>query len=211
MYGHVEVYIDESGDLGFSRGSTEHFIVAAMAVPKGLPLAMATNKCRRRFKSSLKGNPEVKFNRCGAPVRRFILEAVHDLGPTIVWSGVRKSFIPTRLRSDKDWIWRWVACMAVSEVSRTTSARRMDVVVDRRSVKKVARRTMEGEIEEAILGCHAGVFPPDARVSHVDSFSSAGLQLVDHIAGAVFQHLERGNSSYLEIVKDRVVHGELLF
>ncbi len=211
MHRHVEVYIDESGDLGFSRGGTEHFLVAALVVPKGTPLAMATNKCRRRFRSSLKGNPEIKFNRCGAPVRRFMLEATSNIDSAVVWSGVRKSLIPARLRPDKDGIWRRVACLAVSEVSRTIRARSMDVIIDRRSIKKVARRTMESGLKDAVIGRHAGIFPPDVRVSHIDSFSSPGLQLVDHIAGAVFQHLERGDSSYLEIVKERIVRGGLRF
>lgn len=56
---------------------------------------------------------------------------------------------------------------------------------------------------------HFGHFPPTVEVSLVDSKRSEGLQVVDYIAGAVFQSVERGKSSYLRIIERRVVHGEV--
>ena len=209
MYDHVEVYLDESGDLGFSGGGSEHFIVVALVVHRGVRVARITNKCHRRFRYSLTGNPEIKFNRCGEPVRRFVLSAVSATDSQVVWSGVRKSTVGPSLRADKDAIWRQVACRTVSEVSRRLRVRSMDIVVDRRSVRKVVRRAMESALEDAAIRCHAGLFPPQVRVSHLDSASSPGLRVVDHVAGAVFQCLERGDRTYIDIIGERVLCGAL--
>jgi len=209
MHRHVDVYLDESGDLGFSGGSSEHFIVVALVVPRGMRIARITNKCHRRFKSSLTGNPEIKFNRCGVPARRFVLSAISATDSLIVWSGVRKSTIGPSLRADKDAIWRQVACQTVSDVSRRLCVRSMDIVVDRRSVKKVVRSALEAALEETAVRCHAGAFPPEVCVSHLDSASSPGLRVVDHVAGAVFQCLERGDRTYIDIIGERILCGVL--
>jgi hypothetical protein len=44
----------------------------------------------------------------------------------------------------------------------------------------------------------------------MDSSSSAGLRIVDHVAGAVFQEVERGVGSYMDVIEKNVVHGALL-
>jgi len=44
-------------------------------------------------------------------------------------------------------------------------------------------------------------------VSHIDSAMSAGLQIADHVAGAVFLSLERGDPSYLRQIEGRMSHG----
>jgi len=209
MHRHVEVYLDESGDLGLSMGSSAHFIVAALVVRKGAPLAMATNRCRRRFRSVLKGNHELKFNRCSPSIRRFVLEAVSSSDSMTAWSGFRKSPLPSTMRKGKDVIWGQVAGRTVSEVSRRLCVRSMDIVIDRRSAKKADRKAMDASLRLAVALSHPGPFPPEVRVRHVDSTSSPGLQLADHVAGAVFQSLERGDPSYIEIIKDCTVYGKL--
>jgi hypothetical protein len=207
LYDHVDVFLDESGDLGFSAGASEHFIVAALATRQEERLARLTRKCRRRFGSCIKGNPEIKFNRCSDQVRRFVLDGVAKTDSVIVWSGIGKSSVSLGRRLDKDAIWRSVAANTLSEVSRRLRVESMHVVVDRRSVKKVARKVLDGDLTEAVLRHHAGVFPPAVRMSHLDSASSAGLRVVDHVAGAVFQSLERGNHTYLEMIESRTAHG----
>ena len=42
MYRHVDVYLDESGDLGSSPGASEHFIVVALVVFQDERLARLT-------------------------------------------------------------------------------------------------------------------------------------------------------------------------
>jgi hypothetical protein len=207
MHRHVEVYLDESGDMGFSKGGSEHFIAAALVVRHDDRLVRLERRCRRKFSSSLKGNPEIKFNRSSESVRRFILEGVSRIDSMAVWSGITKSSVSLSRRQDKDTLWTQVAVDAVSEVSRRLHVGSMHIVIDRRHIKKVARKAVDDAIEEAVSKHHAGIFAPSVRTSHLDSSSSPGLRIVDHIAGAVFQSVERGDHTYLRLIEAKISHG----
>ena len=209
MYKHVDVYLDESRDLGFSSCSSKHFVVVALVTQEPNRLARIVRRCHRKFGSSCRGNPELKFNRCSERLRRFFLEGVSKTDSWIIWNGIEKSRVDVNTRSDKDAIWRHVASRTVSEVSRRTHARSMHIVIDRRSIKKVARKALDDLLREEVLDHHSGVFPPVVWVSHVDSTLSKGLQVVDHVAGAVFQSVERGNHAYLKMIEAKIAHGEV--
>jgi hypothetical protein len=47
------------------------------------------------------------------------------------------------------------------------------------------------------------------RVRHVDSFNSYGLQLADHVAGAVFRMLEFKDDSFFRLIAPRIEYGRL--
>jgi len=204
MHRHVEVYLDESGDLGFSKGSSRHFIVAALVVDGDVNIARIVNKCHRRFGSSLSGNPELKFNRSPDRVRKFILSAVSATGAGIAWSGIRKSNLGESRMIDREAVWRMVAARTVSGASSRISTKSMHIVVDRRSIRKVAMESLDSSIQVAVKRHYMGQFEPELRISHVSSASFPGLQLVDNIAGAVFQRLERGKERYMELIENNI-------
>lgn len=56
---------------------------------------------------------------------------------------------------------------------------------------------------------HRGYFAPSTTVSHLDSANSAGIQVADIVAGAVFRGLERSDATYISLTAGNVVHGEL--
>ena len=56
---------------------------------------------------------------------------------------------------------------------------------------------------------YRGFFPPSVTVSHIDSAMSAGLQIADHVAGAAFLSLERGDPSYLRKIEGKISHEEV--
>jgi hypothetical protein len=209
LHRHVDVYLDESGDLGFSLGSSKHFIVVALVTQETSRLARIVRRCHRKFGSSCKGNPELKFNRSSEPLRRFFLEGISKTDSWIIWNGIRKSQVDASMRSDKDAIWRHVASRTVSEVSKRIHASSMRIIIDRRSIRKVARKALDDLLLEEVMSHHAGFFPPVVWLSHVDSTASEGLQVADHVAGAVFQSVERDNHAYLKMIEEKIAHGEV--
>ena len=72
---------------------------------------------------------------------------------------------------------------------------------------RIVRDRLSERLRWEVERNHGGHFPPRVTVSHIDSATSAGLQIADHIAGAVFLSLERGDSSYLRRTEDKCVSG----
>ena len=209
MHGHVEVFIDESGDLGFSTRSSKHLVIAALATAEPHRLARIVRRAHKRFSLADGPGSEFKFNRSGERLRRFFLESISRTDSWIVWGAATKSGASQRSMAEKDALWQYTAARTIAELSKRTLVKRIHLVADRRSLTKVARRRVTERLQWEIRRHHAGSFPPCVTVSHVDSACSAGLQVADCVAGAVFLSLERGNHSYLREIEEKVLHGEV--
>jgi hypothetical protein len=62
----VKIYIDESGDLGFTGRSSPYFVIAALIVHNPLTIRRCFAKIRRnKLKKKYKKLPEFKFNNSG--------------------------------------------------------------------------------------------------------------------------------------------------
>jgi hypothetical protein len=207
MHRLVEVYIDESGDLGFSASSTEHLVVVALATSTPHELSRIVRKARRRFRRSGCTNSEFKFNGSRRPMRQFFLEQLARTGSWIVWSSVLKSEFARETSASGDSLWLKTACGTVSRMVQLTDAKRIHLKVDRYSTRPNINRALAETLKDVAVRHHAGYFPPDVVVFPVDSLSSEGLQVADYVAGAVFHSVERGDPSYLGIIEEIVLRG----
>lgn len=205
MLGHVEVYLDESGDLGLSPTSSKHLVVAALATAEPRVLARIVRRSRRRY--GLEGVGELKFNKDGDTLRRFVLESLGRTDSSVAWGAVVKSNAPPPLKGDKNGLYQYLVRRTVSDLSKGIHAKRLCVLIDRRSTEPTVRRALEGRIGSDVVMNHAGYLPPIVMVGHMDSVNSEGLQIADYVAGTVFQRLERGDGSYLGSIADRIIHG----
>jgi hypothetical protein len=207
MHRHVELYLDESGDLGFSSRSPEHFVIVALATAEPHKLVRTVRKAHRKFSLVDGAGPEFKFNRGREPLRRFLLDGVVKTNSWFAWGSIEKSRVPPWRRSDKEGLWQHAAARTVAELSRSTHTRVTHIHVDRRTLTRIVRDRLSERLRWEVERNHGGHFPPRVTVSHIDSATSAGLQIADHIAGAVFLSLERGDSSYLRRTEGKCVCG----
>jgi len=209
LYDHVDVYLDESGDLGFSERSSGCFVIVALATTEPHKLVRVIRKAHRRFSLVDGAASEFKFNRSGERLRQFILGGLVKTDSWFAWGGVVKPCVPQRFRRDREELWQYVAARTMAELSRRTYTKALHVFVERRSLRKVVRRHISERLRWEVENHHGGHFPPDVRISHIDSSMSAGLQVADHVAGAVFCSVERGNPCYVEQIKSKVSYGEM--
>ena len=209
MHKHVEIYLDESGDLGFSDRSSKHLVIVTLATAAPHTLSRIVRKAHRRFSLDDGSGAEFKFNRSREPLRRFFLECIAETDSWIVWGSATKSGASQRSLGDGDSLWGYVVSRTVSEMSRATHTKSIHLVVDRLSPRPNVNRSLAMRLVKEVETHHAGHFPPTVNVSLLDSSRSEGLQVADYVAGAVFQSVERGESSYLRMIERRVVHGEI--
>ena len=207
MHRHVEVYIDESGDLGFSTSSTKHLVMVALATSAPHELSRIVRKARRRFSQSDGAGSEFKFNRSGGPMRRFFLEQLARTESWIVWCSVLKSETLHEGFVDGESLWLHAACSTVSRIARLTHAKSVHLKVDRYSTRPNTDWILVETLRNVAERDYPGYFPPSVKVSLVDSLTSEGLQVADYVAGAVFHSVERGDPSYLEIITEIVLRG----
>ena len=209
MYGHVDVYLDESGDLGSSSRGSKYILVAALATIESHEFKRIVRTARKRLRSEGGRTIEFKFNKSSEKLRMRFLEDIAGTHSWIAWCGLEKSKMSPGLRSEKERLLHIMSGSVVSEIARRTHTRSMSVIVDKRWTKEKQRNDFSRHIERMVSLHHSGYFAPALEVSHFDSMVCEGLQVVDFVAGAAFKSLERADGSYLGIIGKKLLHGEL--
>lgn len=209
MHERVDVYLDESGDLGFSDRSSRYFVIVALASLDSKELARVLKRVRRRLYSRGTKIPEFKFSSSPEHARRLVLRGVAGTSARVAWGGIKKQNTSSELRSDKKELYLCVCSSVLSELMRRTHARWAHIVLDKWSSDRTLRRHFEDHLRDVMGRHHLGYFAPSVSVSHLDSANSAGIQVADIVAGAIFQSLEHSDTTYLDTISHNIVYGEL--
>jgi len=204
MHRRIEVYLDESGGLGYSSSSTRHLVMVALATPTPHELSRIVRRARRKFGRADGAGSEFKFNRSGEQMRMFFLKQLAGADSWVVWYAVAKS-APIRARfSDGESLWFHAASRALAMMSASTRAKDIHLTIDRHSPSLLSDRRIADALGVELASNHAGYFPPIVTASSRDSMGSHGLQMADFVAGAVFHFVEREDSSYLSMIESIV-------
>jgi hypothetical protein len=207
LYEQVDIYLDESGDLGFTfPGSSNHLILCAMATTDSVALSRLPKKVRRKL--NIKGmDTEIKFSNSNERIRKYFLNGIAESNCWIVWGAIDKHKVMEPLRKKKDKLYHYVCGMVLSDIFSRTHASNINVILDRMTAKKTNRNDFDRYIQEKLHKSHAGNFQPALTVSHLVSLNCQCLQVHDFVVGSIFQSLERDNQQYVNIISDKIVSG----
>jgi len=210
FHNHVDIFLDESGDLGFtSPRSSRHLLIGALATAESQEFSRLTKKAHKKFKVKGKGAIEFKFNSSSDTIRHYFLEGVAQTECWVVWGAIEKKNANNSLRNRTDRLYNMLCGKVMVGMFRCTHAKTVHVIVHRRSSKRTNRDTFDHHVENILLSNHAGMFPPECKISHFDSRKSEGLQVHDFVVGAIFQKIERDDNSYFDVIKDKVESGQV--
>lgn len=208
----MHVYVDESGDLGFSEKSTKFFVVAYVVCNSSTTLE--TNMKRVLKKLHTKGQyhfsrNELKFSRMSADCRKAVLEKICQCDVDIGVVVVKKSLVKTNLREDLTVLYNWLLVHHIMSalVPRLEAGERIHIVFDKSLTKRRILSFNEYlKNKVSYLSYREGNEIQLERIScdHVDSEREPCLQAADAVAGAYFQKHEKGDDQYTEIIKNQI-------
>jgi len=198
---HVDIFVDESGDLGTgNHRSSRYFLVCALVILDGETLARATKRAHKRYRRERKGAIEFKFNKASDRLRAYFLRHVANTECAIVWTAIDK-----RIWLAGGGIYERALLGTLEQAFHSFSARSIDVLIDARKLKKNQIKEIDASVAKLLEQHHRGYFAPALRIRHMNSEKCEGLQVHDFVTGAVFQELERGNGSYSDMIKSHIV------
>lgn len=200
----VDVFIDESGDLGFSNGGSKYFVIAAMVTTDAVKMERFVKKMNRKYDQKEKGGVEFKFNLSKEALRIKFVQAIGSMDCSIYWRAVTKSNVQEPLRMKKDKLYHYMCGQVLADVFKHTYSESFTVTFDRRSSKKSVRNDLDRYVEQQMFSHHTGMFPPKLTVSHFISSNCPCLQVQDYVVGSVFQSLERDNDNYIREFQSKV-------
>jgi len=207
----VKIYIDESGDLGFSRQSSQYFVIAALIPHDELKIRRCFKKIRQSaMKKSVKEIPEFKFNNSLPEVKRRLFKCFAGADLDIAYLYLRKDQVPLHLQDEHQQVYNSMACSLVAGiVSHYHPTTPVEVVIDK-SLYGIQRDLFDHDLRDGIQN---GIKPctlseDQIGIRHVDSAGDLCIQAVDFIAGAVHEHYRDGGGTYYPSIKNQVVFGD---
>lgn len=211
----MEVFIDESGDLGYKEGSTKYFVVAFLYVRDTPPFRDKFRWLHRRLVRHYRYfYDELKFSESKDSVRRKGLQLICDEeGCNFGIVVVNKSRIweDHEFYHDNKLLYRYIVVHNVMNglIPKLAFQERLNVIIDRR-IEKRRREEFDRyvklkayQVSRRINGRNI-VYSDRIFVDHRDSKFDPCLQAADFLAGAEFQRFERRNYAYHNIIRNKM-------
>ena len=199
--------MDESGDLGFGAGGSKYFVVAALGIKDSRALDRLIKKENRRLGSNGARSIDHKFNKSSEKVRLSLLRGVSETNSQISWRAIDKENTKVHVRKTKDEIYLMLSAEVLNDIIPYRVNTDVIIHIDRMSSKKSVRDAMSTCLSSRSISDRIGISLPNVRIEHQVPYDVPGLQVQDFVAGSVFQHLERENSAYCQIIENKVISG----
>lgn len=203
----VKIYIDESGDLGFTNKASPFFVIAALIVHDSLAIRRCFAKVRRnKLKKKYRELPEFKFNNSGMEIRKRILSCIASADVDIAYCVLRKEQVYPHLRSNHQTVYNYLTGSRISHiVQRFYDGGRVEITVDK-SLSGIQREVFDQYLVyktfEKNQGNELAEIP--IEIGHADSRNEPCIQAADFIAGALHYYYRTNDDTFSGIVDPKV-------
>ena len=208
----MQVFVDESGDLGFSKESTRFFVVAYVEceTPQKIrtELRRLLKQLHQKKKYSIARN-ELKFSRMNDYCRKRILEKLVQCDATLGAVIMEKTLVKAKLRNDPTILYNWcvVHNIMLSLIPQITAGNKIQITFDKSlPMWRINEFNSYVTNKASYLLSETGNKMPSNAISlnHIASENEFCLQAADAVAGAYFQKYEKQNNTYVNMIEQKV-------
>src|SRR3989344_4145628 len=205
------IFLDESGDLGFSKNSSKWFLFTLALVSSPRSLEHITKKVWRTLRKKHQSLSELHAYHSDHATRRRMFTALSELEDLAIMCIVlNKQKVYIDLQNQKNYLYNYTANILLDRLCRNTHSapdNKINLFVDRRDTKKKLRENFTKYLTDSMLSRGRGGF----KVTLHSSIDNKSIQAVDFISWAIFRKYERGDYEFYEIIKSKIVEEKLLF
>jgi hypothetical protein len=208
----LHVFVDESGDLGFSKTSAKYFVVAY--VECNAPIKIRTDLKRLLKHLHQKGiysrsRNELKFSRMDNYCRKKVLQKITECDASLGVVVMEKARVKPDLRKDPTILYNWsvVHNIMLSLIPQITAGNKIQITFDKSLPMWKINKFNSYATDKAkyLLNEQGNNFPTDCiSLNHMTSEREFCLQAADAVAGAYFQKHEKQNDEYVKIIEHKV-------
>ncbi len=192
------IYIDESGDLGLSKNSSKFLIISALLTQNPEKVERIIKNARRnKFQKELKKAQEIKFNKSGPELIKYLISKMNETTECRGFHCVmeKKKLFSEFLMKDKNKMYNYVVGRLAKEIKLESGD--VEVRVDKSKTKKLLRDDFNLYFERNLRdGSQVGKI----NIFHSNSENFSGIQLADILAGCYYQKYNNRNSEYVELI-----------
>ncbi|MFH0816569.1 MAG: DUF3800 domain-containing protein [Methanobacteriota archaeon] len=206
----LHVFVDESGDLGFSEKSTKYIVMGAMATHEPLKVARIVRRVRERHLCKHRRYvPELKFSESSDTVKAALLKMLAEHEGEMWYVYLQKRDIPRLSKYPEKHMYNTLAteiCKHIVKLPERKIIVKLDKALEKKDRERLKSHILE-DMENTLL--KLGRLSIDLQIEWVYSESEPCIQLVDFVCGAVFRKYEYGDSLYFDLIKHKVTQIEI--
>lgn len=211
---YVSIFVDESGNLGFTKNSPKTFVISYVIVINTLPAVIET-KIKRLLKNiGTKQNPkwkigEFKFSKDSHETKQRFLNLIKTFNIKTGLVVIDKDSVKSTLKGDPAYLYNYLAVNYVitnivnNHLVAADPYNRIVYTIDR-SLSKKSQKGFNTYCEQKIdylknqRNRNMNVI---AKIDHANSILSPALQIADYIAGVSYAKFEYNNPQYYDMIK----------
>lgn len=205
------LYIDESGDLGFGKNGSDYFIIACVKINDE-----RTNFCfkrivkkirQRKLSKKFKDKSELKFSNSSELIRIEFLKRAAKLNIEIYSLIIKKEYTKKDLRDNLPILYNYLISILLEKPLTIIDNSDLIIFLDK-CMSPSQRRNFETYTKTKFLSVFNKI--PKIILTHDNSSSNEGLQVVDFISGAFgykynTARLQGDFNNYTNIIKNKIV------
>jgi len=220
---HVSVYVDESGDLGFSAKSSKSFTVSYVFTINRYPFVENKLVTRTLKEINIKNKNhrnkinEFKFSNDSEKTRMKFLSKIASMDIVIGVLSISKVAVVEYLREDPNYLYNYLVGETIIDVMVKDYFKTFDpynsirFVIDR-SLSKRAINAFNDYCEKKTSFKsweRSKDMENNISIKHENSQNVPMLQVADYVAGAIQQKFERDNPMFYDVFKHKIKHTKL--
>ena len=205
----MRIFLDESGDLGFTQKSSKYFVIGLLIAKNEKEVENCVKRTRTaKLKKKFKEVPELKFNQSNDAVRKYLLKCVSSKDIEIHGIVLKKHQVYDYLKDHRNKIYNYLTGFLMDKIITSPEERQLIVILDKflsKESREDYNQYIKGKLSEFIKK------NIKIEVEHKDAMSERCLQVVDFIAGAIFNKYERNENRYYAIIEPKIKSIKELF
>ena len=211
----AHIFLDESGDLGFNfkkKGTSKFFIVTLFFLDNGVgPIEKIVKKTHAELSKKLKRRVGVLHAVNEKPLtRQRLLKRINERDCAVMVIYLNKKKVHTRLQDEKQVLYNFVTNILLDRILSKkiiSLSKSITLVASRRETNKFLNENFKDYLEHQVKNKHKGIMTVCIKTPAEEK----SLQAVDFLSWALFRKYEKGDGSYYNIFKSKIVEESPLF
>jgi len=211
----AHIFLDESGDLGFDfkkKGTSKFFVVTLLFLSDGTSaIEKAVKKTHAELAKKRKRRVGVLHAVNEKPItRQRLLKRIAEKDCSVMTIYLNKKKVFTRLQDEKQVVYNYVTNILLDRIFTKKIVppdKPIELIASRRETNKFLNENFKDYLTKQVRNNHKG----NIRISIKTPDEEKCLQAVDFLSWSLFRKYEKGDDSYYNLFKRKVIEESPLF
>lgn len=207
----VRIFLDESGDLGFSSGSSRFFILTIILTTNHRKIEKVIKKAHKSLRKKYKKVGELHSYNSDPPTRKRVLKGLAEINECkILCIILNKEKVYTDLQKQKQHLYNYAANILLDRLHNKkviNDGDKYELFIDRRETNKFLNNNFINYLTSNLSNKGNGSFDIKIKSSETEKC----LQAVDFVSWSIFRKHERKDDEYYKVIKNNIIEENFLF